>query len=195
MKSRVIARRYATAFFKAIELTDLEAELGDFRAFFELLKETANLKFFLGSPTVDLDRKVHVAKTCFSDRKASLSGEFISVLLKRNRFDHLPEIGEEVEVLYRKKMNILGVLVKSAVPLEAGERESLLAKLKKQYPGGIDLRLVIDPAIKGGLIIFMEDRVLDSSVRRRLNQLQEALLRLDQEWLEDIRTAGVPEAV
>jgi len=190
LKSRVIARRYATAFFRAIELTDLETELRDFRAFFGLLKEIANLKFFLGSPTADIDRKILVAKTCFSDRKNSITGEFMSVLLRRHRFDHLTEIGEEVERLYRKKMNILGVLVKSAVPLLPAEEEQIRSRLTKQYPGGISLQLQIDPSIKGGLIVFMEDRVLDSSVRRRLNQLLEALSRLDQEWLEDMRTTG-----
>lgn len=189
MKSRVIARRYAAAFFHAIERTELLPALGEFRAFMNLWEQAPTLRTFLLNPAVPIERKHHVVDASFAKGPATLARDFLHLLVRRHRADFLTDIAEELEQLYRKKMNILGVHVQSAVPLLPSEREALLEKLRTHHDGPIDLKLQVKPEVKGGLLIFMEDRVIDSTVKRRFAQLTDSLHRYDQDWLDGLTPA------
>lgn len=64
----------------------------------------------------------------------------------------------------------------SAVPLEQPQQEAIIQQLRAKYGPTLDVRFVEDPSILGGLIVRVGDRVLDTSVRSRLAQVQQRML-------------------
>ncbi len=66
--------------------------------------------------------------------------------------------------------------VTSAVPLENAQQDAIVQQLRGKYGPALDIKFTVDPAILGGLIVRVGDRVLDESVRRRLAEVQQRML-------------------
>ncbi|HZG66745.1 MAG TPA: ATP synthase F1 subunit delta [Herpetosiphonaceae bacterium] len=66
--------------------------------------------------------------------------------------------------------------VTSAVPLERSQQDTIIQQLRAKYGPALDIRFVVDESILGGLIVRVGDRVLDTSVRSRLVQVQQRML-------------------
>ncbi len=66
--------------------------------------------------------------------------------------------------------------VTSAVALERSQQDAIIQQLRAKYGPALDIRFVIDESILGGLIVRVGDRVLDTSVRSRLVQVQQRML-------------------
>jgi F-type H+-transporting ATPase subunit delta len=64
----------------------------------------------------------------------------------------------------------------SAVPLERPQQDAIIQQLRAKYGPALDVRFAVDPSILGGLIVRVGDRVLDTSVRSRLSQVQQRML-------------------
>jgi F-type H+-transporting ATPase subunit delta len=64
----------------------------------------------------------------------------------------------------------------SAVSLERPQQDAIIQQLRAKNGPALDVRFVVDPSILGGLIVRVGDRVLDTSVRSRLTQVQQRML-------------------
>ena len=64
----------------------------------------------------------------------------------------------------------------SAVSLEQPQQDTIIQQLRAKYGPALEVRFVVDESILGGLIIRVGDRVLDTSVRSRLTQVQQRML-------------------
>jgi F-type H+-transporting ATPase subunit delta len=65
--------------------------------------------------------------------------------------------------------------VRSAVPLSADQTTRLAAALATATGKAVEIKVVIDPSVLGGLVTQIGDTVIDGSVRHRLNQVREAI--------------------
>jgi F-type H+-transporting ATPase subunit delta len=86
----------------------------------------------------------------------------------------------DVAVALRERMRRVGAApvvaeITSAVPLTDAERQSLVARLEAQYGAGLDVRYQVDPAILGGLIVRVGDKLIDGSVASRLAAMKQVL--------------------
>ena len=66
--------------------------------------------------------------------------------------------------------------VTSAVQLDRAEQDTIIQQLRSKYGPALDITFVVDESILGGLIVRVGDRVLDTSVRSRLAQVQQRML-------------------
>ncbi len=66
--------------------------------------------------------------------------------------------------------------VTSAVALERAQQDAILQQLRGKYGSALDVKFGVDEALLGGLIVRVGDRILDSSVRSRLAQVQQRML-------------------
>jgi len=72
--------------------------------------------------------------------------------------------------------------VRSALPLERDERSRLRDVLTRKF-GRVEVREIVDKSVIGGLVIHFGDQVIDESLRSRIKQLRELMIRVDAEWL------------
>ena len=81
-----------------------------------------------------------------------------------------------MEKIHLEKLNVLQGIVKTTVPLEENEYNSLVEKLERKYNKEIILKKEIDPEILGGIYVRIGNDVIDGTVKTRLDNLEKLML-------------------
>jgi len=100
----------------------------------------------------------------------------ILFMLRRGRIDQLPRVVEEFRRLDDQRRGIVHATATSASPLETSEVVALTARLEQLTGGTIELTVETDPSLLGGLVVRVGDRLIDGSVRGRLERLRNQLV-------------------
>ena len=108
----------------------------------------------------------------------NLSGEarnFVQVLVQNRRLGLIVQIRDMYESLRRDHEGAMEATVVSALPLADGQLQSLVASLEKKYGRKITAKVELDPKLIGGLKIVVGDKVIDATVRGKLDAMAAAL--------------------
>jgi F-type H+-transporting ATPase subunit delta len=168
-------RRFADAAFE-IALRDETVET--WRKQLDSAADTAadneELQRVLANPAIPLEERIGVARKVF----ASLSEPVLNLvllLLKRGRIEQLSRVAAEFRRLDDKRNNIVHATVTSAAPLKADEVKAIAARLEELTGSSVDLETSVDPDLLGGVVVRVGDRLIDGSVRGRLERLRNQL--------------------
>lgn len=99
----------------------------------------------------------------------------VLLVLRRRRVESLSRIADEFRRLYNRRAGITEAIATSAAPLPADEVEALRRRLEQIAGGRVELDLRTDPALLGGIQVRLGDRLIDGSVRGRLERLRNRL--------------------
>lgn len=179
MRDVSVAARYARALFMITERRgETVAALADLKGVRDLLAPGSAVSAFLGSPQVRMPDKRKLIGDALNGRAARSVAVFTDLLLRKKRLDVLPDITGEYEALVEKLQGIRRAHVVSATPLAESERTRLHATLESWTKSKIRLTSEVDPAVLGGALVRIGDRVVDRTVRTLLDsigaQLREA---------------------
>lgn len=97
------------------------------------------------------------------------------LLLQRGRLDALPRVAREFHRLVNARAGISEGTVTSAAPLQPAESDALRRRLEEMTGGRVELSYQVDPALLGGVVVRLGDRLIDGSVRGRLERLRSRL--------------------
>jgi F-type H+-transporting ATPase subunit delta len=100
----------------------------------------------------------------------------VRLLVDRGRADLLPTIAAEYQRLLNRQRGVVEAEVTSAAPLSADELEALRARIEAMAGTKVDLRTRVDESLIGGLTVKVAGRLLDASVRGRLERLRSQLV-------------------
>lgn len=169
-----LASRYAKSLIDlAIERNKLEVVKSDMESFLDV---TRNRDFYLlmKSPIVPADKKRSILKAIFEAKFDELSMAFLNILLVKNREAYLPDIAKEFMLQYKVIKHISSVQVITAEPVDAKTIEAIRAQLSKSghTDTNIEIETIVDPEIKGGLILEFDGNRYDASVRSKLDDLK-----------------------
>jgi F-type H+-transporting ATPase subunit delta len=169
------ARRYAEAAFQIAERDDaVEAWLRELDvAATELADEDA--MHLLSNPAVPARSRAEVADLILGDRVGSGPRNLIRLLLQRGRIERLPDVAREFKRLYDRREGIVTAVVTSAAPLDETEMAAIRQRLESTTGGRIEMTTTVDPSILGGVVVRLGDRLIDGSVRGRLERLRSRL--------------------
>jgi F-type H+-transporting ATPase subunit delta len=171
-----LARRYAAALHASARkrgiLDRVEADLVATAA---LLAAEAAFRDFLLSPEVLDEHKDEILARTLKPRLAPLSFHFLLLLFKKRRLDHLAAIHDELVALVEAERGIWRAQVTTAVPMSQEHQAEIRAKLEAVTGKQIKLDLDIDPDILGGVVLVMNGKIVDGSVRRGLDRLRDEL--------------------
>ncbi|MEI2421380.1 F0F1 ATP synthase subunit delta, partial [Arthrospira platensis SPKY2] len=98
------------------------------------------------------------------DSAGAHGANFLKLLAHNGRMAWLPEIAAEYELLRAEAENIVDVQVTSAVALDAAQRESFAASLRKRLGRDVRLHCDTDDTLLGGAVIRAGDLVIDGSL-------------------------------
>ena len=172
-----IAERYATAIFElskdANSLDKLETNLADLSA---ALDDSADLRDLISSPVVSRDEQGR-AIAAVAD-KMGLVPELkngLALMAQKRRLFVLPQL---VRLLNERIADHKGEVtadVTSAVKLTAAQSKKLAATLKKTVGKDVKINATVDESLIGGLVVKVGSKMIDTSIRSRLNSLQNAM--------------------
>ncbi len=123
-------------------------------------------------PTED---KVRIIEQTLKGRVSKLVVDLLLLLVEKKRFMFIDEIMEAYRYLYEKEKGIVEVRTITAIPLEDKLKDELIRKLEAQTKKTIRIKPEVDPDIIGGMILVMEDHIIDGSIRFKLEQLKRRL--------------------
>ncbi|VBB68756.1 ATP synthase delta chain [invertebrate metagenome] len=172
-----IADRYATALFELAHeeqcLDQVEADLVNLRT---LLAASADLQRFVTSPVLSREEQIRgIAAVGGAAGLSSLTQRFLKVVAAKRR---LFVVSTVITVLLARIAGSRGehrVDVVVAQPLSSDQEAALAAALAAVTGGQVLVDITVDPTLLGGLVIRIGSRIIDSSLRTKLQHLQLAM--------------------
>jgi F-type H+-transporting ATPase subunit delta len=173
-----MAGRYASALFElALEEKALDAVKTDLDTFDALVADSADLDRLVRSPVFGADEKLK-ALSAILDKVGikGLAANFLRVLTTNRRLFAARDVIRGYRALVARHRGEVSAQVTVAEKLSDKNLEALKDALKSKTAGKeIDLDIKIDPSIIGGLIVKVGSRMVDSSLRTKLNSIKLAM--------------------
>lgn len=172
-----IAARYATALFDlAREQGALDAVASDLDAVRRMLDESADLRRVVRSPTLSREQqKQAIAAVLQQAGSGPLVRNFVGLAAQNRRLFALRDMAVAFRRLLARHRGEVVAQVTSAHPLNARQVAALKAELSAAMKTEVDLQAKVDESILGGLVVRVGSRMVDSSLRTKLQNLKFAM--------------------
>ena len=160
-------------------VTELEAVVK------ECLDQHPGLEQALASPRISQEQKEAMLDRIFSGRIDSRLLNFLKILCRRGRIDSLRSIQVTATVMREEQLGKQRVLVTSAQPLNDEQRSLIAGRLREAYGTEAILVEKVDPELLGGIVLRIGDKVLDGSVRGKMESIRGAVATGVQKTIRD----------
>ncbi|PTW62983.1 ATP synthase F1 subcomplex delta subunit [Breoghania corrubedonensis] len=172
-----VAKRYASALFElAEEQKVVEPTEVDIAALEKLLGESADLVRLVRSPTFSSDEQIGAMSAVL--KKAEIGGltaNFVKLVASNRRLFALPDMLRGFHELAAAARGEVTADIVSAAKLDEANVAALKAALNKATGKDVKINATVDPELIGGLIVKVGSRMIDTSLRTRLNSLKIAM--------------------
>jgi F-type H+-transporting ATPase subunit delta len=174
-----VAAKYAVALFRAARHAgELERISNDLMTVSGLLRKDPRLKDFLESPQVSEKEKKNLLSLSLKPSVSPALFSFLVLILEKHRIHYLESMAEEFEKLFKENQGILDARLITARELDQTLHYQIRQELEKHTGKRIQVHTQVEPALIGGAVVMVGDKVIDRSVRHQLNQLRDQMLAL-----------------
>lgn len=167
---------YARAIFDIASAEGLLGEVEDelFR-FARIFEGNDELRMALSDPALPAERRMAVVEELFGQKSLGISKALASFVVGIGRATELPAVVDRFVELAASSREREVAEVRSAVPLSDTQTERLAAALRTATGKHVEVKVIVDEKVLGGLVAQIGDVVIDGSVRHRLEQLKEQI--------------------
>lgn len=176
MARREAIRGYAEALFAVAEAEAALDEVSDelFR-FARTVQQQPDLRQALTDPQLPSERKRAVIEDLLGDRANPHTVNLLEFIVGQGRARELEAIVDELVQLAAERREHAVAEVRTAVPLDKARRERLAEALARATGKNIEMKVIVDPSVVGGVVARVGDQVIDGSIRRRLELARERM--------------------
>lgn len=139
------------------------------------LVDNSDLRSTLSDASIDASRRQQIVEDLLGWQARPVTTAVVSMVVASGRGDDLPRIIDSVLDQAAAGRNRRVARVRSAVALTDGQKARLAAAVKASSGLDVEVRVIIDPAVLGGVITEIGDDVIDGSLRRRLHQMRASI--------------------
>ena len=167
---------YAQAILEIARVEDRIAPVEDdlFR-FARAVDASEPLRVALTDPAMPVERRLAVIEELTEGKALPLSSALIGMVVAAGRAGDFPAVAERLVVLAAAQREHDGADVRSAIELTDDQVQRLADALGRATRKSIEVRVVIDPSVLGGIVARIGDTVIDGTVRHRLEQMKAQL--------------------
>ncbi len=175
----LVERRYAEAFIDiAAEAEAVDSYRDELKDFVELFKSQPEFKSFLLDPEIKTESKKIVVRKAFSNNLRPETINLIMLLLDKGRVKFLPGIYDEFVKLADKRGNVLNMTIVSASGLDEAQLDRIKEKYKSVYNASqVKADIKVDKTLIGGVKVKIGDKVIDDTLKGRLESLKGLLVK------------------
>ena len=172
-----MAGRYATALFDlALDANAIEAVKADLDRFDALVAESADLNRLVRSPVFSAEEQLQALAAVLEHAGiGGLAANFFKLVAANRRLFAVRDMIKAFRALVAQHKSEATAAVTVAEPLKDAHVDALRAALKSVTGKDVDLDIKIDPAILGGLVVKLGSRMVDNSLRTKLNGIKHAM--------------------
>jgi F-type H+-transporting ATPase subunit delta len=167
---------YATALLEVARAEGMLGEVEDdlFR-FARVFEGNDDLRMALTDPSLPTDRRMGVVEELMGGKALNVSAALASFVVGIGRAAELPQIVDRFVKLAASERDHEVAEVRSAVPLDQGQRDRLAVALSQATGKQVEVKVIVDEKVLGGLVARIGDTVIDGTIRHRLEQLKETI--------------------
>ncbi len=172
-----VAARYASAFYDLADDTGaLDAVAGELATLQKMIDDSDDFQRFIKSPVISRGAQSKaIAAIADKAQFSPLSHKFLGLLAANRRLFALPGIIAGFRAILADRRGQATARVTSAAPLSESQTAALIEALKKAVGRNVDVVSHVDPSILGGLIVKVGSRMVDSSLKSKLQRLKLAM--------------------
>lgn len=173
----VIADRYAVALF---ELADSQGNLDqvatDLQTLRAMIRESADLRRLLDSPVLSrADQAKAMAALATAAKFTEVTAKFLGLTASQRRLFALPEMIDGYLRRLAARRGEVAAAVSSAVALTPAQIDALTETLKTAFGTQVAVEVAVDPGLLGGMVVKVGSRMVDSSLKTKLQHLKLAM--------------------
>ena len=181
-KDLLVAQRYAQALFEIARQMHqdhlIEAELESVST---ALKQNASIEKFLANPSLNTDEKRKLLQRIYQERNQEIYEillNFFTILFEKNRFYLIHDIAVYFKKIADEAQGQGIAEVHSARPITADSERQIVSRLEKLAGYKIAVKNVIDPSLIGGVVVKMRNKVIDDSVKNKIQLMKKELTKV-----------------
>ena len=169
-----IARPYAEAAFRVAQAGDLDA-WSDLLGNMAAVAAHPEMQSLISNPKLSHEQIFGLFSGVLGDALSGQAQNFLRELIGNGRLSALPEIAVQFHTLKNAREGAADALITSAFPLSDVQVAELVATLEQKFRVKLHPQVTVDADLIGGVRVVVDDQVLDTSVRTRLDQMRTAL--------------------
>lgn len=171
-----LAREYGEGLYELCEEENLtEDGLQQMQMLKCCFKEQPDFLLLLSNMAIAKEERVGIIEKTLRGQVHKYVLNFVKILCERNLLHEFYGCEEAYRTLYNQRHSILEAVVTTAKPMNDAQREKLLKKLNTMTGRSINLNEKVDAAVIGGVLLEMDGKRYDNTLRHRLEGLQNVL--------------------
>lgn len=176
--AKLVERIYGEALFDlGVEEDKLDVLSSQVELLGRLLEDNPELLALLNHPQISKEEKLQVIARCFDGTLDDALTGFLTVIVNAGRQQYIPGILKDFQNAVRAYKHIGTAYVTTAAPLTPKQRQAVEQRLLEITDNlSYDMHFDVDASLIGGMIIRIGDKVVDSSIRTKLETLSKSLL-------------------
>lgn len=178
--AKLVSKTYGDALFElALEQNVVDELSKEVQAVSEALKENDELKKLMEHPKIVKEEKLQIIENIFKGRVSDDLTGFLELVVNKDRFNDIYAIFDVFMDCVREYKHIGVADVTTAVELKEEHKQALVQKLlaTTEYES-FEVRYAVDAALIGGMVIRIGDRVVDSSIKHKLELMSRDLMKV-----------------
>ncbi len=180
--AKLVSKTYGEALFEiAMESGENKAQelMEEILGINAILRQNPEFDELMKHPGIPKQEKLQVLETVFGGRISKELENFLEIIVSKERYRDMPDIFSYFVNRVKEARKIGVAYVTTAVELTAVQRLAVEARLLETTAyRSLEMHYTVDAAIIGGMIIRINDRVVDSSIRTKLDGLKKQLLQI-----------------
>lgn len=170
------ARRYAEAAFEIARRDGTLDRWGDDLRLAADVVAREDVARVVDSPAIPFEARREVLAKLLQARVSPRAFHLALLLAERGRLSTLPAVAAEYKRLVDRERGIVAATVTSAIRLEPAELEAIGARVREMTGAQAEITAAVDPDLIGGVTVRIGDRLIDASVRGRLERLRDRIV-------------------
>ncbi|QQY79179.1 ATP synthase F1 subcomplex delta subunit [Keratinibaculum paraultunense] len=174
--AKLISNRYAYALFEAgLELNKLDEFKKDLEIIVHTLDMEPQIQDILSHPKISKNEKKDFVSNVFGKMVCQEMINFLYVIIDKRRESYFMSISNEFKKLFNEHENILEVTAITAVPMDKKAQDRLKVILGNKMNKTINLRNVVDKDIIGGVLLRIENKIIDGTIKGQLESMEKVI--------------------
>ena len=174
--AELVGRRYAKALFEvADELNRLQQFKDEINSVSQIFISETKLKTIFEHPKLSKHEKKDIVNSLLQGKISQEILNLMYLIIDKGREKYIKHISKEYTTLCNEKQGIIEARAITAVPMDEIEKSELQRKLSIRFGKKVILHNTVDKSIIGGVLIRVEDKVIDSSIKGKLQMIEKSL--------------------
>lgn len=171
-----LSKEYAAAVFALAKEASAEKDFLDALSLVESeLAAEPEYSLLLSCPNIPIRERQRLIEQAFADQIPEYVLSFIELLCENGHIQSFGECVKEYEKMYKVLSSVSSAQIISAIELSGEEKTALVKKLEKLTGHAVVSEYEIRDSIIGGVIVNIDDKVIDGSIRNRLQEVKEVI--------------------